>query len=229
MSIEHDITYTWAYGSAKITQARAIVSDVAGALDLAVPSGSTNYPADFALTVAKAQSIFLVCDQAVTLKSGGTNAVQSLSITGSPTGGTFTITFGGHTTAAVAYDATAAAVQSALEALASVGTGGVSCSGGPLPGTPVAVTFLTLNAVQVVAALTTADSLTGGSSPATAVTTTTAGVAPDTTISLLAGVPLVWDAAAYFAQPFAADVTWLHVTNASGVGANLKLRTLASA
>ncbi|MFW3477497.1 hypothetical protein [Streptomyces microflavus] len=49
-----------------------------------------------------------------------TNEVQTLTVTGGPTGGTFTITWSGQTTAAIAYNATAAVVQTALEALSNV-------------------------------------------------------------------------------------------------------------
>ena len=56
-----------------------------------------------------------------------TNA--TVTIGGSPTGGTFTLTFGGQTTTGIAYNAAASAVQSALVALSSVGTGNATVSG----------------------------------------------------------------------------------------------------
>lgn len=107
----------------------------------------------------------------------GNDAVYSLAITGSPTGGTFTITFGGQTTAAIPYNANALAVQQAIEALSSVGAGGVLCSGGAPPGTAVTVTFSNQLGKQVITAPTTTGSLTGGSSPAAAFTSVTAGSA----------------------------------------------------
>jgi hypothetical protein len=55
----------------------------------------------------------------------GNNDVQTLTITGSPTGGTFTITSGSYTTAGIAFNATAAAVQSALLALPPFGVNAV--------------------------------------------------------------------------------------------------------
>ena len=73
--------------------------------------------------------------------AGQTSEVQTVTITGGPTGGTFTLTFDGETTAAIAYNAAASAVQSALEALSNVNSGDVTCAGGALPGTPVTVTF----------------------------------------------------------------------------------------
>jgi hypothetical protein len=56
-------------------------------------------------------------------------AKQSLTV--KATGGTFKLTFQGSTTTDLAYDATAAQVQSALRALAPVGPQGVTVSGGP--------------------------------------------------------------------------------------------------
>lgn len=57
------------------------------------------------------------------------------------TSGTFSLTYAGQTTAAIAYDATAAAVESALEALSNIGSGDVTCTGGPLDDSAVQVEF----------------------------------------------------------------------------------------
>lgn len=51
------------------------------------------------------------------------NEVQTLTITA--TGGTYTLTFNGQTTTAIAWNATAAAVQTALEALSNVAAGDI--------------------------------------------------------------------------------------------------------
>ncbi len=62
----------------------------------------------------------------VATQSAGTpsaNEVQTVTVTGSPTGGDYTLTFGGNTTAAIAHNASAQTVQAALQALASIGTG----------------------------------------------------------------------------------------------------------
>lgn len=229
MSIEHDVTYKFAYGSSTLGPVtRKIIGANATTPDLQIPAGSRNYPISESILLSKVLSLFLVCDQAVTLKAGGVNAVQQVAITGGPTGGTFTLTLGGQTTAAIPYNATAAQVQTALVALSTISAGGVVCAGGPLPGTPVSVAFAALNAIQPVATMTHADSLTGGTSPAVAVTSTTTGVGPDTTISINANVPYVWDAQAYSPILFLADVVTLYITNTSGVGANFSLRTLSS-
>jgi hypothetical protein len=106
----------------------------------------------------------------------GTNEVQRITITGTPTGGTFTLTFGGYTTAGIAYNANAAAVVAALEALPNIDSGDVSATGGALPGSAVDVTFGGRYAGINVPAMTASGAgLTGGTSPAVAISTQTAG------------------------------------------------------
>lgn len=109
------------------------------------------------------------------INRAATSEVQTVTITGTPTGGTFTLTYNGQTTAGIAFDAAAAAVQSALEALSNLAPGDVTVGGGPGPGTPYTVTFSTAlgNVTQMTAS---GAGLTGGVTPAVAVTTTTPGV-----------------------------------------------------
>ena len=66
--------------------------------------------------------------------------VQTVTLTGSPTSGNFTLTFSGQTTANIAYNATAQTVQDALVALSTISGGDVSVTG--LAGGPWTVTFL---------------------------------------------------------------------------------------
>ena len=97
---------------------------------------------------------------------------QTVRLTGSPTGGTFTLTFGGNTTSALAYNATAADVEAALVALASVGANKVSVAGGPGPSTPWTVSFTLTGTLTASGA-----GLTGGTAPAVTVSApTVAGV-----------------------------------------------------
>jgi len=108
---------------------------------------------------------------------GGTAEVQTVTITGTPTGGTFTLTFKSQTTAGIAYNASSAAVQSALVALSTIGAGDVTVAGGPGPATPWTVTFGGTLADQDVPAMTaSATGLTGGTTPAVNVATSTPGV-----------------------------------------------------
>lgn len=103
------------------------------------------------------------------------NAVQTVTISGSPTGGTFTLTGSmqgySQTTAAIAYNASAADVQTALRALTIFGPNlSVSGSG------PYVVTFNGTLAGTPIPVMTASGALlTGGSSPSVAVANTTVG------------------------------------------------------
>jgi hypothetical protein len=101
---------------------------------------------------------------------GGTAEVDTVTISGSPTGGTFTLTYNGHTTDPIQYNATNAAVQAALRAIP--GLSGVTVTG--TAGGPYTVTF---PAVLGSVTLSATGSFTGGTTPAIAVARTTPGVA----------------------------------------------------
>lgn len=104
----------------------------------------------------------------------------TVTITGTPTGGTFRLTLGSTETANIAYNAAASAVETALEALANIsGDGKVVVTGGPGPGTPYVVQFIgtfartnEINTSPGSATRLQATTLafTGGSSPTAAVT-----------------------------------------------------------
>lgn len=189
------------------------VGDVEIVLDQTFVGGTNNQAVAIAFSASALQSIVLVGSQNLTLRTNGANEVQQLAMTGPPSAGTFTLTFNGQTTAGIAYNAAASVVQTALENLSNIGIGDVACTGGPLPGTPVAISFQRALGLQDLAALTSTDSLTGGS---TSLSTTTPGAAPDDTINLLAGNPLVWGRSpGYFANPFSADVAAIWVSCAT--------------
>jgi hypothetical protein len=108
------------------------------------------------------------------IADGKTNEVQTVTITGDPTGGTFTLTFDGQTTAAIPFDATAARVQADITALSNVRTGDVVVTG------PTAdvyrVTFTNAYAGTNVSQMTASGAgLTGGTTPGVTVATATAG------------------------------------------------------
>lgn len=113
--------------------------------------------------------------------SAGTDEIQTVTIGGTPTAGTFTLTFEGHTTSAITWSSTNATlvanIDAALEALPNIGTGGVTTAVGSATsgiGT-FTVTFTGNRAKQAVALMTSTSSLTG-TSPTLAVTETTPGV-----------------------------------------------------
>jgi len=97
--------------------------------------------------------------------------VHNLSVRA--TAGTFTITWSGQTTTAIAFNASAAAVQTALEALSNIAPGDVVVTGGPgnaAGTTPYILTWATAM-LAVVEPTTNAGSLTGGIPASAAVVT----------------------------------------------------------
>lgn len=104
----------------------------------------------------------------------GVNDVQTLTTTGSPTGGTFNLTYTptGATTTNLNWNETAANVQSALRVI--LGSANVNAAGGPLP-TAITITFVGSlgNTNQPVFTIT--NNLTGGSSPTPVLVHTTPG------------------------------------------------------
>lgn len=113
--------------------------------------------------------------QAVALYNTGVaqNEIQTATVNGTPTGGTFRLAVDGKPTAALAYNASAAVVQAALEALANVGTGNVGVA---LASNVYTITFQGALANQDIPTLTLfSNSLTGGSSPTVALAVTQIG------------------------------------------------------
>lgn len=65
----------------------------------------------------------------VSIVSTPRSEVQTMTVYGTPTGGTMRFTYKGQRTAALAYNASTAAVQAALEGLSTIGSGNVTVSG----------------------------------------------------------------------------------------------------
>lgn len=108
--------------------------------------------------------------------TGSANDVQTATITGTPTGGTFTVTGVNPATGATfsttqAYNATGATLQAAL--LAILGTGNVTVTGSA--GGPYVVTYTGAYAAQPMPVLAYTNAFTGGTSPAIANVHTTTG------------------------------------------------------
>jgi hypothetical protein len=100
-----------------------------------------------------------------------TGSANTLNTSGTPTGGTFTLTvttnLGTATTGAIAYNAAASAVVTALTALSNVGTGNVTATGGPLTTGAVTLTFASILGTATLALAN--NSLTGGTTPSVAI------------------------------------------------------------
>ena len=114
--------------------------------------------------------------------SAGTNEVQTLTIGGTPTGGTFKLAFEGYTTAAITWSATNATllanINAALDALPTVGAGGLLATAGTVVagiGTIILTAGANL-ARKAIATTTVADNSMTGTAPTAAVAETTPGV-----------------------------------------------------
>ncbi len=111
----------------------------------------------------------------------GADERQLLTLTGGPTGGTFTITFEGQTTAPIAWNANANTIRDALVALSNVGTGEVPVANTGVVNTfdqsPMSVSFTGAlgrsNRTQMTA---NSAGLTGGTAPTVTVTTPVPGI-----------------------------------------------------
>ncbi len=123
------------------------------------------------------------------------NEVQTVTVTGN--GGTFTITYSGQTTSDIAYDASSAAVQTALEALSNIAPGDVVVTGGPGDATgsvPYVLSFGGALADTDLAEVTTsvAALMAVGT---VGVSTDTPGVTPSLVVAAdVAAIPVSWGA-----------------------------------
>lgn len=147
-----------------------------------------------------------------TTPSNGTDAVQELDITGTPTGGTFRLLFQGHRTAALDHDISHTDLEAALEAVASIGTGNVTVTGSgdgndELPYTITFVGDLGARAVPLLEAVDVA--LEEGTDPEVEITEDTPGV-DGTRLDLGVGALLVDDSTGklYINTGEAGNPTW---------------------
>ena len=160
----------------------------AGAADVGAVTSSATWLA--------AQSRFDVVVTATTEGQAAGSEVQVVTLTTAPTGGTFTLTYSGQTTSAIAYNASAATVDAALEALSNIGAGDVVVTGSA--GGPWTVTFATaLAGINVDQMTGNGSGLTGGTVETFAVAAVTASAGPnhwDTAANWLpVGVPITGD------------------------------------
>lgn len=101
-------------------------------------SGDYEFYARFNALLTLLQGAF---GTAIVQAPGGTAEQTTLTEGTAITAGTFTITYDAQTTAAIPYNATAAEVQAALEALSNVAPGDVYVTGGPIPDAPFTLTW----------------------------------------------------------------------------------------
>lgn len=124
---------------------------------------------------------------------GSTSEVQTLTLSGTPTGGTVTLGFkvNSTTTPAIVFNSSAAALQTALLAMPLFTTGDVVVTGGPLPAVET-LAFGGQYANAELPVLTISNGLTGGTAP----TATLTRLAPAATSAAL--IPILGSQFDYF-------------------------------
>jgi hypothetical protein len=133
-------------------------------------------PQDFAALSKSVAGVWRAI--AIDLYQPGINELQSLSLSGT-TGGTFTLTYSGQTTGNIAWNASPAAIVTALEGLSNIAVGDVAVTGGPLP-SQVVIEFKANLGNMNVGAITGSATLLTGTAPVINLATTRAGAAPNT-------------------------------------------------
>ena len=120
------ISYTVPSGGTASTVAAAIVSlwNLSGIPEFEEVTAADNGDGSFTLTSDTEGVPFVV-----TTVIGSSNEKQLITLANSPTGGTFTLTYSGQTTGNIAYNASAATVETALEALSNIGSGDATVTG----------------------------------------------------------------------------------------------------
>jgi hypothetical protein len=156
-----------------------------------------------------------------TTPSAGTNCIQTLTFGATITGGTFKLAFDGRTTAAITWVGTNATlvsnIDAALEALSTVGTGGVTTTAGTIvngAGGTVTVTHTGDRAKQVVPAMTVANNSMTGADHALANAITTPGVEADGRIVPKGSLCVALDTGVWYANTGTPpNPTWVKVSS----------------
>jgi hypothetical protein len=179
------------------------------------PSQASTVP--ITIPIAQLDVLAIRSEARITVARGtsGTSEVQVLSITGgTPTIGSFTAYYGAAATSSIAYNASAAAVKTAVEASSAIGAGNVlSATGGPLPSSPITLTFAT--SLGNVANPTWGLSSLDAGSPNFAISVEGSAGSSSDLFTVQPTWPKVWfkDWASLEPCPFTADVSALTITN----------------
>jgi hypothetical protein len=156
-------------------QAKLRALSTIGGDNVVVTGSAGSYTITFSDLLAF-QTVALFTGDATSL-TAGTNEVQTFSIIGTPTGGTFTLSFKSVATGTIAYNADAPTIQTALRAISTINGANVTVSG-TNPG-PFTVTFIgTLAAAPQPLLVGNGAALTGGSGMGVTVAEGTLGVIP---------------------------------------------------
>ncbi len=101
--------------------------------------GNANVSVSAGFELSAGEELFIAIDdpaKVYVVADPSQNQTQTITISGSVAGDTFKLTIDGEMTIAIAQNADASAVESALEALTTIAAADVGVTGGPGPGTP---------------------------------------------------------------------------------------------
>lgn len=104
------------------------------------------------------------------------SAVQTITITGNPSGGSVQLRFNGVTSAGISWDADRFEAETAIQGISTIGANNALVTGGPAPLNPWVVTFAGPLSNRPLPDLETINMLTGGTAPDISVITTTGGI-----------------------------------------------------
>lgn len=222
------VTITWndSYG-ASLKSYKDIADDASVVIDVTIDDGTVGQAIAVPITIAQTSVLYILSNTNLTLYRNGGNEVVTITLASATVGDTFRLIFGGQTTAPISFQASAATVQAALEALSSVGVGNVlvtGATGSPNSG-PFTVTFVNSLGLTNVGAITVGTIATVSGATVTP-SVVTNGSAASQTITLLAGIALAWFTGCGLAQPITGDITTLFATNISGQQSTLRIREL---
>ena len=129
-----------------------------------IAMGHAPASSDKTALIAATQTLLDAVDTAVTNGVSGTSQISTIAISGTPTGGTYTITFvdavnGTRVTSALAHNASAATVQTAIRLLAGLSLSTVTATGS----TPNFTHTITFKGLRAAVTTTVQNSTTGGS------------------------------------------------------------------
>lgn len=145
-------------------------------------------PHDFAVLARRVNGVGRSLAINLYAPSARVNEKDSLAITGgTPASGSFKIAFTApftETSGTVAYNATAANVVTALEAMSNIRKGDVAATGGPLPGTPVVIEFKGSYAGTPISLSVTNSTLSAGTAAFTETVTSVTGYAQERTVTV---------------------------------------------
>ncbi len=222
-------TQTGATLSGSDNEAGTLITTTLGQ-PIAFSANSNSFPFTLSLTQANAQLVYLCATSNCTITTNNTNTpdVQTFTLTGTPTGGSFPVAWNANGTivaTSVPFNANAATLQTQLQLL--VGNGNVNCNGaGAFPGNSINATFAgTLNTGKQPVFVVSNAALTGGTNSNVTVTHAVTG-APTDTINLVAGIPRVWGASqGYGSCPFTGNVNGAFMTCNAATLLNVGLLT----